>query len=120
MKEELTHAFVEAVTLFMLLVATFSAILLLFLAIQHFVSVPLEIDPIYTPTQDLATTTISWVSNPAVVASKLSEYGVGTLGVSFNNQKNSCVIYVPEPKDSNDVYIFGHEVLHCFRGSFHK
>ena len=35
---------------------------------------------------------------------------------------NNCTIYTKVPKHLDDKYmtLLGHEILHCFRGSFHK
>lgn len=96
-------------------------------------------------TMSLEETTITWISDPITVGHKLAErdkalgnivdgdYVNGTwvagtseqLGIivgadsSFGSE---CTIWAYEPIDQYDyeyVAILGHEVLHCFWGSYH-
>lgn len=68
---------------------------------------------------------ISWVSNTSDVENAFSDHlmqtGTRVKGLSVWND-NDCTIYAYEPKDVNDferMETLGHELLHCFRGSYH-
>jgi len=47
----------------------------------------------------------------------------GLLGVTkVRNENEECTVYVIRPENLNDApafYTLGHEVLHCFYGSYH-
>ena len=75
---------------------------------------------------------IIWVSDAEVLEKLLEERSVeasrnkGSLvrvyGF-FGGNPEKCIVYAPEPRNEDDFWnieTLGHEVLHCFRGYFHK
>ena len=82
---------------------------------------------------------IEWISDPIKVSDKLREINIewgllnsdgkyvnGKQAIGFatiNSYNNKCTIWAYEPKGTKDeqhMEILGHEVMHCFRGSYHK
>lgn len=82
----------------------------------------------YHPEESVGKTTVIWVSDPVKVEKALREYEKETnkeintiVGLAeFTNKK--CTIYAEAPKNMGDSEAFetlGHEMLHCFSGSYH-
>lgn len=71
-------------------------------------------------------TRIRWVNDPIEVNKHLIDYedirNKEVMGLA-EATPDQCVIYAYEPRgrfDENYLEALGHEVLHCFRGDFHK
>lgn len=93
-----------------------------------FFSSPIPADPDhYNYTINLDKTEITWISDPIDVGKMLAEQsekqGNSIIGVAeWNARESECTIWAYEPKnryDSEYMRTLGHEVLHCFRGSYH-
>lgn len=78
----------------------------------------------------VGTNTVQWISDPEKVneAFKLQELteptpeGKERTGLSVYTGRK-CTIYAYEPSGAEDevrMYVLGHEMLHCFRGDYHK
>ena len=78
----------------------------------------------------VGTNTVRWITDPTSIqeafnkANETEQAPSGMLrtGLAVYNTKD-CTIYAYEPTDVNDrerMYVLGHELLHCFRGDYHK
>jgi len=69
---------------------------------------------------------LTWISDSTMVEDKFTsaelQLGFRPLGVA-NSREDGCTIWVHEPEgiyDRRNLQILGHEVLHCYRGSYHE
>lgn len=78
----------------------------------------------------VGTNTVQWINNPEQIEAAFLEAdktlptpdGLTRTGLAIYNTKE-CTVYAYEPADVNDrerIYVLGHEILHCFRGDYHK
>ena len=70
--------------------------------------------------------TITWVSDPVMVQEAIDKWektnpGTDIIGLA-KWSGSRCTIYALEPKYEADenMITLGHELLHCFRGSYHE
>jgi len=77
----------------------------------------------YTFTERKDTVTITWVYDTDKVRAELDKVWdkEGAIGLAYPDG-NNCIVYAFEPEYVDDRYneILAHELLHCFRGAYHK
>jgi len=89
-----------------------------------------DIEEKYLETEHLRVVIIEWISDPIKVgraiekSNKRRDLGdpSWTEGLAQNNGKD-CTIWAYEPSgtwERSYMVILGHEMMHCFRGGFHK
>lgn len=92
----------------------------------------------FYPTYSKDIATIRWVSDPLEVSKKLTDeeirYGyrgedgfrINSLGIGGHAEHSffgDCTVWAYEPRSEDDkeyMRYLGHEMMHCFRGSFHE
>lgn len=73
----------------------------------------------YEPTENKNATFIIWESDHKKVEEITKEHGEDVVAMAeYNN--GVCIIYAKEPESKLDLFVIGHEFLHCYRGSYHE
>lgn len=74
----------------------------------------------YNPTKVESVVEVTWIADKEEVDRRFAEHESDNLLGLAVYSNGVCTIYAHEPNSRRSFETLGHEMAHCFRGSFHE